>query len=138
MPVENPDEIRKILEGARTVAVVGLSKKPERDSYRVAEYLKHKGYKIIPINPAYAGEEILGERVKASIEEVDEKVDIMDVFRKSEAVPEIAEAAIKKKIPVVWLQLGIVHEEAARKMEQAGIKVVMDRCMKIEHGKLLG
>lgn len=128
--------IKEILERAKTIAIVGISKKEDRDSFRVARYLKEKGYKIIPVNPQYAGEMILGEKVRSSLEEVEEQIDILDVFRKPSAVFDIAKMAVQKKIPVVWLQLGVVNEEAKNYMEKNGIEVIMDRCIKIEHQKL--
>lgn len=138
MPVEDKQTIKKILEDSKNILIVGLSKKEDRDSFRVAKYLKEKGYRIIPVNPAYAGEKILGEEVIGSITDVRENIDIIDVFRKPSAVMEIAEKAIEKKVPVVWLQLGVVNNEAVQKMEKEGIQVIMDKCIKIEHQRLLG
>jgi predicted CoA-binding protein len=124
-------EIRDILENAKTIAVLGLSDKPDRDSYRVAEYLQSAGYRIIPVNPAV--KEVLGEKSYASLLDVPEKVDLVDVFRKPEAVPEIVEQSIKIGAKVVWMQEGIVHNESAEKARAAGLQVVMNKCVLKEH-----
>jgi predicted CoA-binding protein len=136
VPLENasPDEVRAILREARTVAVVGLSDKPDRDSYHVAEYLQRAGYRVIPINPAVSG--VLGEKAYPSLRDVPERIDVVDVFRKSEAVPVIVEEAIAVGAKVVWLQEGIVHNAAAERARAAGLKVVMSRCMLKEHARL--
>ncbi len=126
--------IEQILQESKTVAVVGLSPRPERDSHEVAQYLKENGYRIIPVNPAAT--EILGERCYPSLSAVPESVDIVDIFRRAEDVPPIVEEAIQKGARVVWMQLGIVHEEAAKGAEARGLDVVMDRCTKIEHEAL--
>ena len=130
-------EIRRILENCRTVAVVGISPKEDRPSYEVAFYLKSKGYRIIPVRPD--GEEILGEKVYRQLAEIPEEVevDVIDIFRKSEDVPPVVEEAIKRGAKVIWMQEGVIHLEAAAKAEKAGLKVVMDRCMKKEHQKLI-
>lgn len=134
----NPSDraIRQILETAKTVAVVGLSDKPDRDSYRVASYLQGHGYRIIPVNPTV--DEVLGEKSYASVTDIPEQVDIVDVFRKPDAVLPLVQEAIDAGAGTLWLQLGVVNQEAAAKAEAGGLQVVMDRCMKIEHGKLLG
>jgi predicted CoA-binding protein len=133
MPRENatPAEVREILSTAKTVAVVGLSDKPDRDSYRIAEYLQRAGYRIVPVNPAVS--EVLGERSYASLRDVPEKVDVVDVFRRAEAVPAIVEDAIAVGAGAVWMQDGIVHNEAAERARAAGLKVVMSKCMLREH-----
>jgi len=130
-------EIRRILENCRTVAVVGISPKEDRPSYEVAFYLKSKGYRIIPVRPD--GEEILGEKIYRQLAEIPEEVevDVIDIFRKSEDVPPVVEEAIKRGAKVIWMQEGVIHLEAAAKAEKAGLKVVMDRCMKKEHQKLI-
>jgi len=135
----NPEDekVRAILAESRTVAVVGLSSKPDRDSYRVARFLQEHGYRIIPVNPALQGE-VLGEKPYASLAEVPVPVDIVDIFRRAADVPPVVQAALPLKPKAVWLQLGIVNEEAAAAAAGAGIPVVMDRCIKIEHCKLLG
>jgi predicted CoA-binding protein len=133
------EEINSILESYRTVAVVGLSRDPDKPSYRVAQYLQSVGYRIIPVNPFV--DEVLGEKSYKSLLDVPEAIDIVDIFRPAEAVPSIVEEAIQLKSrvgspKVVWMQLGIVNEEAARQAKAAGFTVVMDRCMMREH-KLL-
>jgi len=135
----NPDNdvIIGLLEESRTVAVVGLSAKPDRDSFRVARYMQEQGYRIIPVNPALK-REVLGEKPYASLAEVPCKVDIVNVFRRSEDVPLVVEAALPLKPKVIWMQLGIKNEEAAERVAGEGVTVVMDRCIKIEHGRLLG
>ncbi len=127
-----------ILRNDRVVAMVGASPHWNRPSYFAMKYLQIKGYRVIPVNPAAAGEEILGEKVYAGLREIPVKVDIVDIFRRSDAVPPIVEDAIAIGAKVVWMQLGVRHDEAAAKAERAGLKVVMNRCMKIEFGRLSG
>jgi predicted CoA-binding protein len=124
-------KVRLILTTGRTVAVVGLSDKPERESYRVAAYLQEQGFKIIPINPNVA--EVLGEKAYANLLDVREPVDIVDIFRKPEFVPGLVEEAIVTHAKAVWMQKGIVHNTAAEKARQAGVKVVMNKCLMVEH-----
>jgi hypothetical protein len=135
----NPGDetIKDLLRGCRTVAVVGLSQKPERDSYKVAHYLKECGYRIIPVNPALKGE-VLGEKPYPALAAVPVPVDIVDIFRRSEEAPGVVEEALPLKPKAIWLQLGVVNEEAAKRAAAEGITVVMDRCVKREHGRLLG
>jgi predicted CoA-binding protein len=133
------ENIKSILENYRTVAVVGLSRDPNKDSYRVANYLQSVGYRIIPVNPF--ADEILGEKSYKSLLDVPETIEIVDIFRPSEEVTAIVEEAIQLKNrvgspKVVWMQLGIVNEEAAKQAREAGFKVVMDRCMMREHKRL--
>jgi predicted CoA-binding protein len=134
----NPSDrsIRQILETAKTVAVVGLSDKPDRESYKVAQYLQDHGYRIIPVNPTV--DRVLGEKSYASVADIPEQVDVVDVFRKPDAVMPVVQEAIDAGAATLWLQLEVVNQEAADKAEAAGLQVVMDRCMKIEHGRLLG
>ena len=129
--------IKKILTESKTIAVVGISPKEDRPSYVVAAYLKSKGYHIIPVRPD--GEEILGERVYHSLTEIPKEieVEVVDIFRKSEDVPPIVEEAVQRGAKAVWMQEGVIHKEAGEKAEKAGLKVVMDRCMKKEHQRLL-
>jgi len=124
-------EIDEILKTSRTIAVVGLSPKNDRPSYRVAEYLKDHGYRIFPVHPT--ADEILGEPVYRRVEDIPEPIDIVDVFRKSEDTPPVAEAAVRAKAKVLWLQLGIENDVAASIAETAGLQVVQNRCLKIEH-----
>lgn len=135
----NPDngEIKNLLEKSHTIAVVGLSAKPHRDSFKVAEYMQARGFRIIPVNPALRGE-VLGEKPYSALSEVPCKIDIVNVFRRSEDVPAVVREALPIKPGAIWLQLGIANEAAAEQAEKEGITVVMDRCIKIEHGLLLG
>ena len=131
------EDIKKILSNSKTVAVVGISSNEDRPSYIVASYLKSKGYQIIPVRPD--GEQILGEKVYHSLTEIPKEinVEVVDIFRKSEDVPPIVDEAIQRGAKAVWMQEGIIHKEAGEKAEKAGLKVVMDRCMKKEHQKLM-
>ena len=125
---------KEILKSSRTIAVVGLSPKSDRPSYRVAGYLQKQGYKIIPVNPTT--KEILGEPSYPDLSSIPEPVDVVDIFRRSEEVPAIVGEAIKKGIKAVWMQEGVINEEAATRAKDAGLLVVMDRCMLKEHQKL--
>lgn len=129
------DEIKKILEETKRIAIVGLSPKIERDSNKVANYLKEHGYEIIPVNPGQ--KEIFGEKCYRSLKDIPFKIDMVDLFIRAERVPPVVDQAIGKKAKFIWMQLGIVNEEAAEKAVQKGIKVVMDRCVKMEHEKLI-
>jgi hypothetical protein len=124
----------EVLKSCRVVAIVGLSPKPDRASYRVGDYLKEHGYKIIPVNPME--KEILGEASYPDLKSIPEKVDVVDIFRRPEDVPPIVEEAIKIGAKVVWMQEGVINEAAAKRAEEAGLKAVMDKCMKKEHQKL--
>ncbi len=126
--------IREILETARTIAVVGLSNRRMRPSYGVSEYMQSVGYRIIPVNPSESL--VLGEQVYAALDEIPVKVDIVNIFRRPEFVPEIVEAAIRIGAAAVWMQEDVVHEEAARRAEEAGLDVVMDLCLLKEHRML--
>lgn len=128
-------DIGDILRSCRTIAVVGLSRKRYRPSYGVAEYMKSAGYRIIPVNPFET--EVLGEKSYAALEAVPEHIDIVDIFRRSEFVPEIVEAAIRIGAKAVWMQEGVVHEEAAARARAAGLAVIMDRCILKEHRRML-
>lgn len=130
----NDAEILEMLRAARTIAVVGLSSKRLRPSNGVAAYLQQQGYRIIPVNPVET--EVLGEKAYASLRDIPEKVDIVDVFRQPDAVPEIVADAIAIGAPYLWLQEGVVHEEAAAQARSASLKVVMDRCILTEHRRL--
>ena len=128
--------LRRILKDNRTVAVVGLSADWFRPSYFVAKYLREHGYSVIPVNPRYP--EILGEKCYASLGEIPGKIDVVDCFRKSEDILPIADEAIAIGAKVLWMQIGVINEDAAQRARQAGLDVVMDRCMKIEHARLFG
>jgi len=130
-------EIKEVLRSSKTIAVIGISPKEDRPSYGVASYLKSKGYRIIPVRPD--GDKILGEKVYHSLTEIPREIeiDVVDIFRKSEDVPPVVEEAIHRGAKVVWMQEGIINQEACAKAEKAGLKVVMDRCTKKEHQRLL-
>lgn len=128
------NQIAEILHSARTIAVVGLSSKRYRPSYGVAEYLKRAGYRIVPVNPLET--EVLGEPAYPDLDSVPGPVDIVDIFRRSEFVPAVVEAAIRKGAKVVWMQEGVIHDGAARRAEAAGLIVVMDRCILKDHRRL--
>jgi predicted CoA-binding protein len=135
--------IPQILKDARTVAIVGLSPKPERASIGVATYLQEQGYRIIPVNPTYAGQQILGEKVHATLREAGDAlaadgigIDVVDCFRKSEDIPPVARDAIAARAGCLWMQLGIENQAAADMASAAGLDVVMNHCMKIEHHRL--
>lgn len=129
--ITDHDEIKEILRTAQTIAVVGLSDRPERDSFRVARYLQSQNYRIIPVNPLIPS--AIGLACAPDLESIREPVDIVDVFRRSEFVPAIVESAIRIHARTVWLQVGIVHHEAAARADAAGLNVVMDRCIMVEH-----
>ncbi len=129
-------KIRDLLTRSRVVAVVGASPRPERDSHDVMAFLQSQGYRTIPVNPRAAGSEILGERVVASLSEIEEPVDLVDIFRNSEAAGEAVDEAIAIGASAVWMQLGVINPMAAARAEQAGLEVVMDRCPKIEIPRL--
>ena len=131
------EELKDTLLKFKTVAVVGISPKEDRPSYIVASYLKSKGYRIIPVRPD--GEEILGERVYHSLSEIPKEVgvEVVDIFRRSEDVPPVVEEAVQRRAKVVWMQEGVIHKEAGARAEKAGLKVVMDRCIKKEHQRLI-
>ncbi|HEX9280181.1 MAG TPA: CoA-binding protein [Gemmatimonadales bacterium] len=132
------DALRALLREARTVAVVGLSPKPERPSHGVARYLQRAGYRIVPVNPGH--DEILGERSYRTLADAarDHAIDIVDVFRRSELAGAVVDEAIAIRPKLVWLQLGVVDEAARARAEDAGIPIVMDRCLAIDHRQLLG
>ncbi len=137
-PFQNPDDdaIRRLLEGVRRVAVVGLSPKPHRDSHRVARYLLDRGYEVVPVYPRE--EQILGQRVFRRVQDIPRPVDLVDVFRRSGDLPEVIEDALAARAGALWLQLDCVDEEGARRARAAGMAVVMDRCLMVEHARLLG
>jgi predicted CoA-binding protein len=130
--------IRSILRDCKTFAMVGASPNQVRPSYFAMKYLLAKGYKVIPVNPGHAGKEILGQPVYASLQDIPEPVDVVDIFRNSDAALEITKAAVAIGAKVVWMQLGVYNDDAAQIAEKAGLKVVMNRCPKIEYGRLSG
>ena len=131
-------EITSILEDAKTVAVVGLAADPSAASYHVAEYLQQQGYRVIPVNPTAEGSEILGEKVYASVADIPERVDVVDVFRRSDRTDAPIDDAIAANAKTVWLQLGIRNDEGIERARKAGLRAVQDHCMRIEHGKRHG
>jgi len=134
--MDDINTLRRILSQSRVIAVVGLSADWFRPSYFAAKYLQEHGYRVIPVNPRY--ETILGEKCYRSLRDIPEKVDIVDCFRKTSDIPPICDDAIAIGAKVLWQQLGVRNEAAARKAEAAGLESVMDRCVKIEHGRLFG
>jgi uncharacterized protein len=130
------EELKEILLSAKTIASVGLSSNPAKESFSIVQYLKDQGYRIIPVNPTAT--EIMGEKVYPDLSSVPEKVDVVQVFRKPEDVPPVVDEAIKIGAKVIWMQSGIVNEEAAQKARAAGLKVVMDACMRVAHRGLIG
>ncbi|MEJ2071579.1 MAG: CoA-binding protein [Syntrophobacterales bacterium] len=135
MPESNPEdeEIKAILENNQVIAVVGLSPKPDRDSHKVAKYLQDHGYRIVPVRPK--AEEILGEQAYASLKDIPFPVDVVDIFRKVDAIPGIVDEAIDIGAKVVWMQLGLAENQSAQRARQAGLQVVMNKCLKIEHSR---
>jgi uncharacterized protein len=128
-----PDCIQTILEQYRTLAIVGLSSKPARPSHGVCSYMKSHGYHIIPVNPYEKS--VLGQKAYATLEDVPEAIEVVVIFRRSQFVPEVVEEAIHKGAKVVWMQEGVIHEQAAQRARQAGLQVVQDRCILKEHAK---
>lgn len=128
--------LRRILSQSKTIAIVGLSARWYRPSFFAAKYLKDHGYRIIPVNPNY--DEILGEKCYPSVDEIPEPIDVVDVFQRSDAVLPFAESAVRANAKVLWMQLGIYNEASARLAFDAGMDIVADRCMKIEHARLFG
>ena len=131
-------QLRAILERVKTIAMVGASSNWNRPSYFVMKYLQGKGYRVIPVNPGIAGQELLGEKVYASLRDIPDSIDMVDVFRPAKDAPGIVKDAIAIGAPVVWMQLGIRNDEAAALGEAAGIEIIMNRCPKIEFGRLAG
>jgi predicted CoA-binding protein len=129
------ENIAQILENFRRIAVVGISNKPERPGYRIPLFMQEQGYKIIPVNPGL--DEVLGEKCYPSLLEIPGEIEIVDIFRRPEYVDQIVDEAIKKGAKVIWMQSGIVNEGAAKKAIEAGIQVVMDRCIKTEYNRLM-
>ena len=136
----NDDSLRRILKRTRTIAVVGVSANPVRPSYFVARYLGLKGFRVIPVNPGLAGQSLFGETVYASLADILHDVDMVDIFRKPDAVPALVDEALARwpDLQTIWMQIGVTHAEAAAKAEARGVTVVQDRCPKIEHQRLFG
>ena len=136
MAFQNPSDetIKEVLATPRTIAVVGCSPNPERDSHRIAKLLQSRGHRVIPVNPGH--QTILGERCYAALRDIPERVEMFDIFRRSELVGPIVDEAIEVAARIVWMQLGVIDEQAAAKAQQAGLTVVMDRCPAIEYRRL--
>lgn len=136
MPLTADQDIKALLEGARTIAMVGASDRPDRPSYGVMRMLQGHGYRVIPVNPQITGEHVHGEYVFRELAQIGEPIDIVDIFRRPQAAGEAVDEAIAAGAKAVWLQLGVVNEEAAARAEAAGLKVVMDRCPAIDIARL--
>jgi len=136
MPLETDEEIAELLKNARTIAMIGASDRPERPSYGVMKFLQDHGYRVIPVNPQITGEHVHGEFVWRELAQIGVPIDIVDIFRRPEAAGEVVDQAIFIGAKAVWLQIGVINEEAAARAEAAGLKVVMDRCPKIEIARL--
>ena len=131
--------IRNVLERTETIAMVGASPKPERASHRVGNFLVSKGYRVIPVNPGQVGNTLFGETVVASLSDIREKIDMVDIFRRAEDIDPIVDQVLQMDdVQTIWMQLGIVNENAATKAEAAGLDVIMDRCPAIEYPRLIG
>jgi uncharacterized protein len=140
MQMSSDNEILDILQSVKTIALLGASPKPERPSNGVMKFLLDRGYHVIPVNPGQVGKTIHGQQVVAELADINEPIDMVDVFRASYSLPGIVDEilALKHRPAVLWTQLDVVHEEAAKKAEEAGMKVVMDRCPAIEYPRLIG
>ena len=136
MPLSNDDDIRELLTRARTIAMVGASDRPDRPSNGVMKFLQDHGYRVIPVNPQITGEHIHGEYVWRELSQIGEPIDIVDIFRRPQAAGEAVDQAIAVGAKAVWMQIGVINPEAAERAEAAGLKVVMDRCPKIEIPRL--
>lgn len=136
MPLTRDEDIKALLDGARTIALVGASDRPDRPSYGVMQRLQAHGYRVIPVNPQITGEHVHGEFVFRELSQLGDPIDIVDIFRRSDAAGDVVDEAIKVGAKAVWMQLGVVDEAAAARAEAAGLKVVMDRCPAIEIPRL--
>jgi uncharacterized protein len=132
MPLTRDEDIYDLLANARTIAMVGASDRPDRPSYAVMKFLQERGYRVIPVNPQITGEHVHGEYVFRELSQIGEPIDIVDIFRRPIAAGETVDEAIAVGAKAVWMQIGVINEEAAERAEQAGLKVVMDRCPKID------
>ena len=136
MPLTKDEDLRALLQSTQTIALVGASNKPERDSFKVMRFLQSQGYRVIPVNPGLVGSEINGEPVVAALADISERVDLVDIFRASDSVGPVVDAAIAIGARAVWMQLCVINAPAAATAEAAGLKVVMDHCPKIEIPRL--
>jgi uncharacterized protein len=135
VPIEAENTIASILKNSKTIAVVGASPKPWRDSGSIGQYLIHKGYEVFPVNPKYG--EVLGRKCYPDLKSIPKQIDLVDIFRNPDEVEQIIDEAIAVHAKAIWMQLGVVNEKAATKAEKAGLQVVMDRCIAVEHSKLV-
>jgi predicted CoA-binding protein len=131
-----PDYLKALLDGAPVIGMVGASPEPWRPSFGIMRYLQRAGYRVIPVNPTHMGTQLHGEQVVSSLTEADAPVDLVNVFRRSDAIGAVVEDAIRANAPAIWLQLGIRNDEAAQRAEEAGMAVVMNRCISVEHARL--
>jgi predicted CoA-binding protein len=136
MPLTSDDDIRDLLAETRTIALIGASDRPDRPSYGVMAYLQSRGYRVIPVNPQITGEHVHGEYIWRSLDQIGDPIDMVDIFRRSEAAGEAVDEAIAAGAKSVWMQIGVINEEAAARAEAAGLKVVMNRCPKMEIPRL--
>ena len=136
MPITSDAEIAELLQSVRTIALIGASDRPDRPSYGVMKFLQDHGYRVIPVNPQITGEHVHGEYVWRELSQIGVPIDMVDIFRRSEAAGEAVDEAIAASAKAVWMQLGVINEDAAARAEAAGLKVVMDRCPKIEISRL--
>jgi len=136
MPLTEDKDIAELLANARTIAMVGASDNPDRPSYRVMQFLQEHGYRVLPVNPKITGEHVHGEYVWRELAQIGEQIDIVDIFRRSDFAGENVDQAIAVGAKAVWMQLGVIDVKAAKRAEAAGLKVVMDRCLKIEIARL--
>jgi uncharacterized protein len=136
MPLTRDEDIAQLLRDTRTIAMIGASDDPMRPSYRVMRFLQEQGYRVLPVNPTIAGEHVHGEFVWASLDQIGVPIDLVDIFRRSDAAGEAVDAAIKTGAKAVWMQIGVINEDAAARAEAAGLRVVMNRCPKVEIPRL--
>jgi predicted CoA-binding protein len=135
MPIEDDPKLKQILEDAKVIAVFGASTKPWRESNNISDFLIRKGYDVVPVNPRY--QEVLGKKCYPDLPSIPLKIDIVDVFRNSDSVGEVVDQAIQAGAKTIWMQLGVINEAAAKKAEEAGLQVVMDHCIAVEHRRLI-
>jgi hypothetical protein len=136
MPIESDEEIAELLASTRTIAMIGASDRPDRPSYGVMKFLQDRGYRVLPVNPQITGEHVHGEYVWRDLSQIGEPIDLVDIFRRPQAAGEAVDEAIAAGAKAVWMQIGVINEDAAARAEAAGLKVVMNRCPKIEIPRL--
>ncbi len=136
MPIDSDEGLERLLTSIETIAMVGASDNPDRASYGVMQFLQKQGYRVIPVNPGLAGQVLMGETVVAALSDIVEPIDMVDIFRNSDAAGAVVDDAVAAGANAVWMQLGVIHQDAAARAEAAGVQVVMDRCPKIEIARL--